>query len=310
VERVIKSRDDARKNLNSIRFAMEDYGINGADNPTRYFLTADELKSTAPSSLTETVKGIFSYPHMISYYGPSDIAKVKEILARYHKVPETLAQVPEEKKFTYTLNKKPVVYVVDYDISQANISILFNDILFKKEIIPEASIFNNFFGPIVFQEIREAKGLAYTAYGSYRTPMFADQMTRFSAFMSTQADKLASATSGMKELMVKMPGDEAFFKRSNEGLLSSISTQRVTNSALFSTWYSNNLLGIDTDYRKLTFERAGNITLDEMKSFFDKHIASGIPSYLILGNIKLLDKKTLASLGEVKILKLEDVFGY
>lgn len=310
VDRVLKSRSDAKKNLGNIRSAMENYGVFGETSPTKYFIPEDKLKTITPEELTKLGSSVLSYPHMISYYGPSPVDKVKEVLNKYHKVPESLLTAPEMKKYEYVLNPKPVVYVVDYDISQANISILFNDIMFNKDIIPYASIFNNFFGPIVFQEIREAKGLAYTANASYRTASYPDQMTRFTAFMSTQADKLKIATESMGALMVTMPGDESFFKLSNEGLMSSISSQRITNSALFNSWLSNKLLGIDHDMRKDTYEMARTIKLDDMKNFFNTHISGKNPAYIILGNVKMLDMKALAKIGEVKQLKLEDVFGY
>lgn len=310
VNRVIKSRSDARKNPNSIRFAMEDYGIFGEDSPTRYFIPENKLRAIAPEELTKLAGSIFSYPHMISYYGPSPAEKVKEAINKYHKVPQVMLPVPEIRPFNYVMNQKPVVYVLDYDISQANISILFNDIKFMPEIYPYAQIFNNFYDPIVFQEIREAKGLAYTATASYRTPSFSDQMTRFSAFMSTQADKLKTATESMEALMKNMPGDENYFTRANDGLISNISTQRITNRMLFSSWWNNKNMGFNNDPRKLTFETAKSIKLDTIKEFFNKHITVNKPTYVILGNVKMLDMKALAKIGELKLLKLEDVFGY
>ncbi len=310
VESVIKARDDARKNLSQIRYAMEDYGIFGEDSPSKYIIPEAKLRSIDPSDLTSLAASVMRYPHMISYYGTTSFDKVKEIIKKHHIVPEPLLPVPEIKLFSYVINNKPVVYVLDYDISQANISILFNDIQFRKDIVPFSQIFNNFFGQIVFQEIREAKGLAYTATGSYRIPAFADQMTRFSSFMSTQADKLKTATESMRELITDMPGDETYFRLSNEGLISSISTRRITNSNLFSSWLDNKNLGIEYDIRKDTYEKARTITLDEMRNFFNSHISGKNPAFIVLGNTKMLDMNALNKIGEVRLLKLEDVFGY
>jgi zinc protease len=310
VDKVIKTRKDAKKNMGNIRSAMENWGLFGESSSTKYFIQDDKLKSLNPEELTKLAASIESYPHMISYYGPSPIGKVKDVLIRYHKISGKQLSIPEMKKYEYIINAKPVVYVVDYDISQANISILFNDVPFSQDLIPVASIFNNFYNPIVFQEIREAKGLAYTANASYRMATYSDQMNRFTAFMSTQADKLKNATESMGALIKNMPGDENYFKLSNDGLISSISTQRITNSNLFSSWLSNKNLGLDHDMRKDTYEKAKVMKLDEMKSFFNAHVSGKNPSYIILGNVKLLDMKALAKIGDVKLLKLEDVFGY
>ena len=177
-------------------------------------------------------------------------------------------------------------------------------------MVPEVSIFNNFFGQIVFQEIREAKGLAYTATASMRVPAFSDQMTRYSAYMSTQVDKLGLAIDGMTQLMSKMPGDEKSFRLASEGLMNNIATQRVTNRSLFNTWYSYKLQGIERDIRKDVYEKASTITLDEMGNFFGKNISDRNYAFLIIGNKNLIDFKVLNKIGEVKVVTLQEIFGY
>ncbi len=310
IGKLLKEREDNKMNMQAIRSALENYSLYGKDSPALYLIPEAELKSLKAEELTDLIKGITNYPLMISYFGPSQPADVINLLPVNIKTGGERTVVPEMLIRKPVINSKPQVYVVDFDISQANISITANCEPFNSTVVPEVTIFNNFFGQIVFQEIREAKGLAYTATASMRLPAFSGQMTRYSAFMSTQADKLGLAIDGMNQLMNKMPGDEKSFRLSCEGLMNNIATQRVTNRSLFNTWYSYKLQGIETDIRKDVYERAATISLGEMENFFSNNISNRNYSFLIVGNKNLLDFKVLNKIGEVKLISLEEIFGY
>lgn len=310
IDNLLKERDDEKKNLRSIRTALENYSLYGTDSPTLYQLPEEELKGLSAEELTDIIKEITSYPHMISYYGPRPADGVRELLTSDHKTDNHMKELPALTIHKPKVNDKPVVYVVDFDISQANISITANCEAFTPSLVSDIQIFNNYYNPIVFQEIREAKGLAYTATASLPRPDYADQMINFRAFMSTQADKLGIAINGMTELMKKLPGDEKSFRTACDGLMNSIATQRITGRSVFNTWHTYRMLGIDYDIRKDTYEKTATITLPEMEVFFDRFIADRNYSYLVIGNKKLIDYNVLNKLGKVETLTLKTIFGY
>jgi len=310
IGKLLKEREDNKMNMPAIRSALENFSLYGQDSPTLYLIPSEGLKNLKAEELTDLIKGITKYPLTISYFGPSQPEDVINLLPEGIKTGGERTAVPEILTRKPVINSKSLIYVVDFDISQANISITANCELFNSSLVPEVTIFNNFFGQIVFQEIREAKGLAYTATASMRLPAFSGQMTRYSAFMSTQADKLGLAIDGMTQLMSKMPGDEKSFRLACEGLMNNIATQRITNRSLFNTWYSYKLQGIDTDIRKDVYEKASTITLGEMDYFFGKNISKRNYAFLIIGNKNLLDFKVLNKIGEVKVISLEEIFGY
>ncbi|MBM3420254.1 MAG: insulinase family protein, partial [Bacteroidetes bacterium] len=229
IGKLLKEREDNKKNMPVIRAALENYSFFGKDSPTLYQIPEEELKALKADELTGLIKEIVSYPLMISYYGPSSFESIASAVSG-DIIPQAEKRiVPERKERVPVINNKPVVYVVDFDISQANISITANCEILNSSMVPEIQIFNNYFNPIVFQEIREAKGLAYTATASVQPPSYAGQMVRYRAFMSTQADKLGIAVDGMNELMDRLPGDEKSFRLACDGLMNSIATQRITN---------------------------------------------------------------------------------
>ncbi len=310
VDKILKEREDNKKNLQAIRTALESYSFYGKESPVRQVIPENELKQIGAEELTNIIKEIPSMPHMISYYGPSGLPEIKSLLKeKYQDVEAPAAPIDPDERIP-VINSKPVVYVVDFDISQANISITANCEPFEQDMIPEVQVFNNYFSPIVFQEIREAKGLAYTATASLQLPQYYDQMIRYRGYMSTQADKLGIAISGMTDLMNRLPGDEKSFRLACDGLMNGIATQRITARAMFNTWNSYRQLGIDYDIREKTFNLASSAKLPDMESFFDSFIKGRNYSYLVVGNTRMLDFNVLKKIGEVNILSMEEIFGY
>jgi zinc protease len=68
---------------------------------------------------------------------------------------------------------------------------------FQKDLMAPANLFNQYFGSglssIVFQEIRESKALAYSAYSVFTTPGKTDESHYVRAYIGAQVDKLPEA---------------------------------------------------------------------------------------------------------------------
>ncbi len=314
VKGIVKKRSDAKKSQGRIFSAMVDYGIYGETSPGKYLLSTVELNEIKPEDLTRQLNEMTNYEHKVYYYGPSSSATVSGLLTQYHTTPDELSAIPEAINYKMRDNKTSQVYVVDYDINQANILLLVKDTPFNPEILPYAEVFNNYFGSglssVVFQEIRESKALAYSAGAGYVNARRKDKENFIYGNLGTQADKLGIATSTLTELMNEMPRAETQFNQACEGIVKQINTERITNKDLFWEYLSNADRGIDYDIRKDVYEKANAITLDEFESFFNEHIKGKNYTYMVLGRKSDLDKKALSKLGKVNELALEDVFGY
>ncbi|WP_439184668.1 M16 family metallopeptidase [Carboxylicivirga taeanensis] len=314
VKGIIKKRTDAKKSQGSIFGAMVDFGIYGEQSPGKNLLTAEELKAIDPAELTRQLNEMTYYEHKVYYYGPSSSETVTALLAEHHKTPEQLATIPVAVDYTMRENESSQVYVVDYDINQANILLLVKDTSFDPELLPYAEVFNNYFGSglssVVFQEIRESKALAYSAGAGYVTARKKDKENFIYGRLGTQADKLGIATSTLTELMNEMPRAERQFNQACEGIVKQINTERITNKDLFWEYLTNADRGIDYDIREDVYDKARTISLDEFETFFNEHIKGKNYTYMVLGRKSDLDKKALSQLGKVNELALEDIFGY
>jgi zinc protease len=255
VARIMKDRLDQKANQETILWeAMYNYGKYGTDNPKKFLLTEKELKAIDPSELVSLIKGISDYKHKVFYYGPSEKEAVKANITKNHLLPKQLADIPDAKKFVQLKPEKSMVYVVDYDINQANILLLSNGEQFSKELMPPARIYNEYYGgglsSVVFQEIRESKALAYSAYSGYSVANKPGRLNTIIGFLGTQSDKLPIATETLIELMNKMPKATNQYDMARESIVKKINTERITKDRIFWTWLRNMDRGIDYDIRK------------------------------------------------------------
>ncbi|MBN1132500.1 MAG: insulinase family protein [Bacteroidales bacterium] len=315
VDGILKSRADAKLNQNTILFsAMLNYGKYGPVSPFTHIIPEEELRNIKPGDLTDMIHNLTDYEHKIFYYGRMEPEKVKSLLEHYHQLPGQMKKIPERKEYTEIEVEKNKVYIVDYDMVQANILMVARDVKLDMSLLPPATLFNEYFGSglssIVFQEIREARALAYRAFASFDIPYRQDESIFVNAFVGTQADKLKIATDAMLDLMNNMPRAEKQFSLAKESIIKKIETERITRENIYYTYLDNLDRGVDYDVRKDVYESMKTMTLDELEAFFNGHIAGKNYTFLILGKKGNLNMKVLKELGEVKELTLDEIFNY
>jgi zinc protease len=315
VDGILKERANNKTNKSVILGqALMDYARYGENSPFRHRLSEAELRNLDPAELTRRLSELTQYEHRIFYYGPREHDQVAALLDKLHTVPEKRKPLPEPKKFVEQPTEQNRVYFVHYDMVQAQVMMLSKGRKLDQKIMPMADLFNNYFGAglssIVFQEIRETRALAYSAYAAMTTPQQPDESHYLRAFVSTQADKMPEAISAMYVLLQNMPEAVQQFESSRESVLKRIETDRITKQNLFWNRETNLRRGIDYDFRKTTYKEVSTAGLDELNRFFRSEVAGKPFSYLIMGDRNLLNMGVMMGLGEFRELSLEELFGY
>jgi predicted Zn-dependent peptidase len=314
VERIIKGRQDSKLNKRSILWGpLRNYAVYGKDNPSNDILTEGQLKALTGKELTTYIHNLTAYPHKVYYYGPLTNPELVTTLTNYHK-PRTIIVAPAEKKFVKQQSKKPIIYFVDYDMVQAEIIWHYNSNALNVKEEPMVAMFNEYFGggmsSIVFQTIRESKALAYSTYSVYSTAPEKGETNTVLAYIGTQADKINEAIKGMDELLQELPQSENAFSNAKEAVKNGIETQRTMKTAILFSMDNAEKIGIDYDIRKDTYKAIDAITLKDLNEFHNQKFSGKPYAMAILGSKSKIDLKELEKYGEVKILTLEEIFGY
>lgn len=315
VEGIMKKREDAKKEKWRIQYmAMPNFAKYGPQNPFTNIIPEDELRSIDPNTLTAKLKELSGMEHRVFYYGASDQEAVKTMVEKYHPKSEQLAALPASIELVEKEQPKTEVYFVHRDQVQCEVNFLAKDVKFDVGMMPMANLYNTYYGrglsSIIFQEIREAKGLAYTAYSSFSTP--ADNKRSFynSAYVGTQADKLEEAMGAMYALLNEMPQVQNQLDESRKSILKQIASDRRIKDRKFFMYLGNLKRGIDYDYRKDVYEAVQKASMEDMAKFFDEHIKGKNYTIMVLGDKERVDMKVLEKYGPVTMLTLEDIYGY
>lgn len=315
VEGMLKQREDNKLNKNVILWqAMNNYAIYGPRNPFTNVLSARELKDLTPEKLVEQNRKLMGIEHKILYYGPLNTEQVLSQIQQLHKTPESLLPAPVSNGIAEVDNKETNVYVVNYDMKQAEIMMYSKDEKLNISSFPQITMFSEYFGggmaSVVFQTLRESRALAYSTFASYQKPKSADRAHMVMAYIGTQADKLPEAMAGMAELFDALPESENLFMASKEAVLQKIRTERITKSEVLLSYLRNRKMGIDYDFRKDIFEKAPTMNFEDLKQFHANHFRNRKFNIMVLGNKDVLDIPTLEKYGKVQFLDLKDIFGY
>ena len=312
---VMKKRADAKLNKQTILYrGMSNYAKYGPKNPFTNRLSDDEIVNITSDELITKIKDLTSYEHRVLYYGPRSFEDATTAIESLHPVKDELITIGKDNDFEELEINKTSVFIVDYDMKQAEILMLSKAEKFNAENMPLIKLHNEYFGgsmgSIVFQTLRESKALAYSVYSSYTTPRESDKSHYVMAYIGTQADKLKEAMLGMNELLDKLPEVGANLENAKDAVTQKIRTERITKDRVLFNYESAKRLGYNYDSRKDVFEQINNFNLSDLTEFHNAHMSNNEYSILVLGNKDDLDIDALKEYGQVTFLTLEDIFGY
>ncbi len=311
----LKGRNDSKLNKQIILWrAMGSYAKYGVNSSFMNILSEEELTNVTSAELLDLIHNLTSYEHRIMYYGPDEIVAVVDKLTALHTNNTELKAIPAKMEFVENAMDKPMVYVVDYDMKQAEVMMLSKGSKLDMNKYPQIKFHNEYFGggmsSIVFQEMRESKALAYSVYSTYTIPSDKDDSHYLMSYIGTQADKLSEAMVGMTELLEEMPEAESNMNNAKESIEQKIRTERLTKSRVLSEYLKAEKLGVKHDVRKDVYNALPTFDINTLTSFHHSHISGGTRVVMVLGSKEDLDLEVLKNYGEIVHLTLEDVFGY
>ena len=312
---VIKEREDDQLSKKKILFeAMTNYGKYGPVSPFTNVLSNEEVENVSSTELISEVQNLLQYSHRVLYYGPAVSGEVVSELKSVRHYPETFRALPPSYRYKDLEQSENLVYFVDYDMTQAEVLLLTKDDVYDYSMAPLVTLFNEYYGggisSVVFQELREAKALAYSVFSVYKAPKEKNEHNYIVSYIGTQSDKLPEALDGISSLMNELPKSPELFESAKNGILQKISTERLTRTEVLFNYEEAMRLGHPYDIRKDIFRDAATLCLGDIEKFHREHFVNKKHVMLVLGKKENLDMVTLQKYGRVKELTLEDIFRY
>jgi predicted Zn-dependent peptidase len=313
VDDMLKSRANAKLNQYSNFNRLHTYGIYGSFSPVTNILSEEQLKQLNPQTLVDKIHGLTGYKHRVFYYGPERDAGIVGTLNSHHKTPKSLKDLPAEATFAEQPTGGKALFA-HYDAKQIYL-VMFSKLgKYDKSLVPAVTLYNEYFGgsmnAIVFQELRESRGLAYSASAQYLQPSRLDRSTYMNAIIATQTDKMGDAVAVFNTILNDMPESEAAFKVAQNGIIQRLRTERITKAGVLWAYDAAQQMKLSYDIRRDVFEKVPTMTLGDVKNFQQTHVKNLPYTYCILGDENSVDFEKMSTFGTVEKLTQEQIFGY
>ena len=315
VDLIEKTQQDAKATQKTNFSYLWDYSTYGPYNPTRHAIKTADLRKMDPQALTNLLGGLNKMEHTVAYYGPYSEKQLNAILAKEHKTAKKLAAVPEGKEYVREEIKQNEIYIAPYEAK--NIYLRSYQNTGKKSDVKDGALialFNEYYGggmnSVVFQELRETRGLAYNAGAYYYIPVRKEEKDYFMKHIISQNDKMMDCISVFDDITNNFPQNEASFNLAKQSLKKSLQSRRTTKAGVINAYFNAKLRGIDYDVNKLYYDQLPSLTLQDLTNFEKQNIVGKPYRMVILGDEKNLDMKSLEKIAPIKRLSQEEIFGY
>ncbi len=315
VDLTLKERDDNKKDQRTCFDYLYYYAVYGPHNMRRDDMTAEQLRQADPQQLVNLLGNLCNMQHSVLYYGPMSQKELDAVLTKEHKTPSKLLPVPEGKPFQMTQTPTTEIILAPYEAKNIYMRMYHNEARpFNLNEAGTIGVFNEYYGGgmngIVFQELREARGLAYNAFALYQQPEKKEQTESYFTHIISQNDKMMDCVRQFHEILDNMPQSEAAFNIAKEGVTKQLASQRTTKFGVINAYLTAQRRGLGFSLNQRIYEQLPNVKLSDIVNFEKQNMAKKTYRYIILGDEKELDIKALEQIAPIKRVSLEEVFGY
>jgi len=302
------TRKFEKNNPDDLARALFYFGI--YDNNSEYLRrqTVKEVKELSSADLLELLADILTEPYSIHYSGTLSENEVTDVCKNKlnFELKESASNHPVLfKRKPYEENT--IIFLDDPKSVQSRIYFYIDGNQNKPRERAIAMAYNQYFGTgmsaIVFQEVREFRSMAYTAYAVYRPGFLLDRNGYLQAYVGTQCDKTVDAISLMDSLINQMPQKENRMPMVKSALIQSVNSTKPSWRDISNTVEAWQLQGYKEDPRQLQFKTFESLDFKTIVEFYESNIKARPMLITIVGNKKNIDMEALSKFG--KIIEVE-----
>lgn len=295
--------------------ALVAYGIFGQYNPVRNIPDSVELRRQDPQALVDMIKALRNYEHTILYCGPTSMEKIIALMDKQHKTAKKLLAPPMGKEYAEQAVNSSEILLAPYEAKNIYMRQYTNQNRgWTPERQPVIELFNEYYGggmnTVVFQELRESRGLAYAAWAEYATPERKGHPEYAVTNVISQNDKMMDCIHTFNNIIDTIPQSQQAFDLAKQSLRKKLASARTTKFGIIKAYIHAHDLGIDYDLDEKVYNALPSLTLDDVVKFERETMANKPYRYMILGDENDIDIPSLKKTAPLKRLTTKEIFGY
>ena len=310
---VVTRREDAKKDHNTIHRALYHYNRLNEKAYFRRVPTNQEIMGFTKKELTGAITDILNYQQTLNYTGPLSKEEVIEVLNKHYPLPKRLRKTPERQLISNRRPDSTEIFFVHREMTQSLVRVEFGGVPYDANIEPAIELFNDYYGGmagILFQEIREARALAYSVGARYVNGAQKGDYNLMLAAVGTQVDKTVEALGALINLINDLPISQDRFASAKGSLENNYRTERIGFRSILSSVQNWENKAVAIDPRERRFKIVMQSTIEDLVNFHEEHIENHPKLISIVGDRNKIDMVALSKYGTITELVIEDLFNF
>ena len=274
-------------------------------------LRNEEVLALPLDALREAPGKLFDFEQVVVYAGPHEQAEIVELL----DLDRAVKNEPTYEQLRYEPLTGVRVFVVHHEAAQTKIGLFIPSEGYDTAHSPEYRVLHEYLGGsagLVFQEIRESRGLAYSAHGGHTAGnRLGDQNLTWGS-LASRPDRSAEAAAVLLNLYRELPGSAlnvSRFDRALAGAIEHLIGTRVRFRGYAFSAEGWRLRGLDHDPRPEILAALERLTLEDFRAYLKPLETAGL-ALVVVGDTTHMDMQALAKLGELEIRTLDELVVY
>ena len=309
---ILSERDDEQKDPRALSNALAHFHRYGSESRYLKRPSDADLNASTVASLTKALLEAFEVKRTILYYGPRSAEEITTTIQNGFlgkKPSKDTPNIIPDRSLSPEANQ---VFFLQKEMAQAQVRLEFAAGTYDETKAPLGQLYNEYFGGgmagLVFQELREARALAYSAWAHFFTPSRPQDENILVGAIGCQADKTIEAVNAFIELLDEMPINQTRWESAHAAILSAYRTNPISSRSIPGFVYDFNALGLEEDPRTNRYDSLQKAGIDSLRGFYEKEIQPKSILLSIVGDSKKIDLNELKKIGPLTEVKPEQLF--
>ncbi len=306
---VISQRRDQLDEDRTLTSALGTYANFGSASAWLKQPSNARLAAAKPRDVAKLVQSFFDHEHDVLYFGPRDAEAVAGLVQRGKSHKKT----GERWVTQYRPMRKSKIFFLHKETAKANVGFMIPQPVLRRDDRPQARLFSEYLSgnmsALVFQEIRESRGLAYSAYSVYSVGDQPKDASGLRGYMSTQADKVPVAVDTFLSLLRSQEVATERVDAAKRSLDQEYRSTRIDPRWIVQWVDSWDRMGERKDPRPWEWTSIGKLETADVESFA-KRFADAPVIIAIVGDRDRIDMDALEKIAPVEEVDAGKLFSY
>jgi predicted Zn-dependent peptidase len=308
IKKTLAQREDDRKDQGAISRALTEYARYGAKSSYLTMLPGEDIRKLTVEELLGAVRNLLNYRHSITYTGTVPLEKVMAFLEKAAPASGPLREPPAYEPRMVRQVEKNTIYFLDKDFTQCRARIEFGSEVYNEANYVPGRLLASYLGEIAYQELREARGLAYDAWAWYAPGQRKGDQNYMTGGIGCQPDKVNEAMETFYGVFDALPASQERFSKSAESMLNSYRAGKLGFREVIPAVLGWERLGLTGDPRAARYEELQKADMNGMFDYYRKYIQKRPKIISIVGNKERAGAAKLAKSAEITAVDLDTIF--